>query len=184
MHVLSASRARGEAEENNSQPVMYKWLRVLQMPLTSGRIWRNVILSCAAISFNWLHVFGTAERSQMHQRVRQHLHARVPLLDAFNPYKQPLAHIFPRQRPLDPSSYCVDGGVEPPLAPALGALTVAGMLLDVGDDAGVENAHAIRSPAHGHTQHATATERPKLAHQSATPRHAWGTPPRRRPLCP
>jgi hypothetical protein len=28
-----------------------KWLRVLPMPLTSCRIWRNVLLSCTAISF-------------------------------------------------------------------------------------------------------------------------------------
>src|SRR5207245_9444240 len=85
MHVLSASRARGEAEENNAQPVRAKGLRVLHMPLTSCRIWSNVMLSCAAISCDWLRVFSTAERAQMHQRVRQHLHASVPLMDAFNP---------------------------------------------------------------------------------------------------
>src|SRR5436190_15161324 len=29
----------------------FKWLRVLQIPLTSCRIWRNLILQYAAISF-------------------------------------------------------------------------------------------------------------------------------------
>jgi hypothetical protein len=32
---------------------------------------------------NWLQVLGTAERSQVDQRVRHQLHAIVPLLDAF-----------------------------------------------------------------------------------------------------
>jgi hypothetical protein len=31
--------------------IIYKWLRVLQIPLTSCRIWRNLILQHAAISF-------------------------------------------------------------------------------------------------------------------------------------
>jgi hypothetical protein len=32
---------------------------------------------------NWLPVLGAAERSQIHQHVRQQLHAIVSLLDAF-----------------------------------------------------------------------------------------------------
>ena len=32
---------------------------------------------------NWLRVLGTAERSQVDQRIRQQLHAIVSLLDAF-----------------------------------------------------------------------------------------------------
>jgi hypothetical protein len=45
--------------------------------------------SCSAsqnepfFAMNWLQVLGTAERSQMHQRVRHQRHAIVPLLDAF-----------------------------------------------------------------------------------------------------
>jgi hypothetical protein len=31
--------------------ILIKWLRVLQIPLTSCRIWRNLILPGAAISF-------------------------------------------------------------------------------------------------------------------------------------
>ena|SRR2546422_9695167 len=37
----------------------------------------------------------------------------------------------------------MDSGVEEPLAPALGALAVAGILGDVGDQAGIENALPI-----------------------------------------
>ena len=33
--------------------------------------------------FNWLRVLGTAELTQIDQRVRHQLHAIVPLLDAF-----------------------------------------------------------------------------------------------------
>ena len=34
-------------------------------------------------AYNWLQVSGTAERSQVDQRVGQQLHAIMPLLDAF-----------------------------------------------------------------------------------------------------
>src|SRR6266446_9020899 len=37
----------------------------------------------------------------------------------------------------------MDSGIEEACAPPLGSLTVAGMLLDVGDQAGIENALAI-----------------------------------------
>ena len=43
----------------------------------------------AGIAINWLQVLGTTERSQIHQRVRQQLHAIVPLLDAFKAEQQP-----------------------------------------------------------------------------------------------
>ena len=54
------------------------------------------------LSNNWLQVSGTAERSQLDQRVRHQLHAIVPLLDAFKTEQQPLELIFPRKGPLDP----------------------------------------------------------------------------------
>ena len=41
-------------------------------------------------NLNWLQVSGTAERSQVDQRVRHQLHAIVPLLDAFKTEQQPL----------------------------------------------------------------------------------------------
>ena len=37
----------------------------------------------------------------------------------------------------------MDGGIEEPLASSLGALAVAGILCEVGDQAGIENALAI-----------------------------------------
>jgi hypothetical protein len=49
----------------------------------------------------WLQVLGTAECSQVDQGVRHHLHALVPLLDAFKAEQHPLECVFPRKRPLD-----------------------------------------------------------------------------------
>src|SRR5712691_1687163 len=43
-------------------------------------------------SFKWLRVLGTAELTQIDQRVRQQLQAIVPLLDAFKSEQQSLAH--------------------------------------------------------------------------------------------
>ena len=67
----------------------------------------------------------------------------MPLLDAFKSEQQPLEFVLPRKGPLDTRSQSVDGGVEEPLAPALGALTIARILRDVGDQARIENALAI-----------------------------------------
>src|SRR5262249_55539190 len=50
---------------------------------------------------NWLRVLGTAECSQVDQRIRHQLHAIVPLLDALKSEQQPLELVFPRKRPLD-----------------------------------------------------------------------------------
>jgi hypothetical protein len=76
-----------------------------------------------------LQVSGTAERSQIDQRVRHQLHAIVPLLDTFKSEQQTLELVFPRKRSLDTHPQRMDRGVEQPLAPALGALAVAGILL-------------------------------------------------------
>ena len=70
---------------------------------------------------NWLRVLDTAERSQVDQRVRHQLHAIVPLLDTFKTEQQPLELVFPRKGPFDTHPQRMDGGVEQPLAPALGA---------------------------------------------------------------
>jgi hypothetical protein len=51
---------------------------------------------------NWLQVLGTAERSQVDQGLRHHLHAIVPLLDAFKAEQPPLELVLPRKGPLDP----------------------------------------------------------------------------------
>jgi hypothetical protein len=77
-----------------------------------------------------LRVSDTAERSQVDQRIGHQLHAIVPLLDTFKSEQQPLEFIFPCKGPLDTHPQGMDGGVEQPLAPALGALAVAGVLFD------------------------------------------------------
>src|SRR5712691_8233596 len=96
------------------------------------------------ITDNWLRVLDTAERAQVDQRVRQQLHAIVPLLDAFKAEQHPLELVFPRKRPLDPHPQRMDGGVEQPLAPTLGRLAVARILFDVGNQPRVEDRLAIR----------------------------------------
>src|SRR5215468_3302831 len=99
----------------------------------------------ALFLLNRLRVLDTAERSQVDQRIGHHLHAIVPLLDMFKAEQQPLELIFPRKSPLDTHPQGMDGGVEEPLAPALGALAVAWVLFDVGDHSRIENALTIRS---------------------------------------
>jgi hypothetical protein len=94
-------------------------------------------------SINWLRVLGTAERSQVDQRVRHHLHAIVPLLEAFKAEQHPLELVFPRKRPLDAHASRMDGGVEQPLPPTFGVLAVARILWDVRDHTGIENALPI-----------------------------------------
>src|SRR5207249_5879522 len=86
--------------------------------------------------YNWLRVSDTAERSQVDQRIGHQLHAIVPLLDAFKSEQQPLEFVLPRKGPLDTHPQGMDGGVEEPLAPTLGALAVAGVLFDVADSIG------------------------------------------------
>src|SRR5437870_10400382 len=99
----------------------------------------------ARIPVNWLRVLGTAESSQVDQRVCQQLHPIVSLLDAFKSEQQPLALVFPRKGPFDTHPQRMDGFIEEPLASALGALAVARILFDVGDHPRIENARAIRS---------------------------------------
>ena len=88
---------------------------------------------------NWLRVLDTAERSQVNQRIRHHLHPVVALLNALKPQEEPLELIFPRKGPLDPHPQGMDGGVEAAFASALGGLAVARMLFEVGDQARIEN---------------------------------------------
>jgi hypothetical protein len=82
-----------------------------------------------------LQVLGTAELAQIHQRVRHQLHPVVPLLDAFKTEQQPLKFILPGKGPFDPHPQRMDGGVEEAFASALGSLSVARILFDVGDEA-------------------------------------------------
>ena len=92
---------------------------------------------------NWLRVLDTTERSQVDQRIRHQLHAIVPLLDAFKSEQQPLELIFPGKGPFDTHPQRMNRGVEEPLASALGALAVARILWNVGDQARIEDALPI-----------------------------------------
>src|SRR6266571_4528577 len=92
---------------------------------------------------NWLQVLGTAELAQIDQRVRQQLHAIVPLLDALEPQEEPLELIFPGKGPFDTHPQRMDRFIEEAFASALRALTVPGILWDVGDQARIEYALPI-----------------------------------------
>ena len=94
-------------------------------------------------SMNWLRVVGATERAQVAQRLCQHLHARVSLLEACTSQPPPLARLFPGQGPFDTHPYRMDGFVEEACAFALGRLSVAGMLGAVGDHAGIAHARAV-----------------------------------------
>ena len=89
---------------------------------------------------NWLQVLGTAELTQINQCVRHQLHAIVSLLDVFKTQQQPLELIFPRKGPFDTHPQRMDGFIEEAFASALGRLSVARILGDVGDQARIENA--------------------------------------------
>jgi len=75
---------------------------------------------------NWLRVLGTPELSQIDQGVRQQFQAKMALLHVFKPKQQPLEFVLPRKGPIDASPQGMDGGIEEPFAPSLGALAVAG----------------------------------------------------------
>ena len=92
---------------------------------------------------NWLRVLGTAELAQIDQRVCQQLHAIMPQLDTFKAEQESLEFIFPGKGALDAHTQRVNGGVEQAFASALRGLAVAGILFDVGNQAGIENAFAI-----------------------------------------
>src|SRR5437667_2481075 len=82
------------------------WVSQVSQMLHAGVIYRHIILTVPAMFrttfyHNWLRVLGTAERSQIDQRIRQQLHAIVPLLYAFKSEQQPLELIFPRKGPLN-----------------------------------------------------------------------------------
>src|SRR5882672_576413 len=67
----------------------------------------------------------------------------MPLLDAFKAEQQPLEFVLPRKGALDPHPQRMDGCVEEAFASAFRGLAVAGILFDIGDQAGIENARAI-----------------------------------------
>jgi hypothetical protein len=95
------------------------------------------------LSTNWLRVLGTAELPHIDQGVCHQFHAKMPLLDVFKPQEEPLEFILPRECPIHTSPQGMDGGIEEPFTPSLGALAVAGMLFDIGDHARIENTLTI-----------------------------------------
>ena len=60
-----------------------------------------------------------------------------------NASQQSFELIFPGKGPFDPHPQRMDSGVEEPLAPTLGALAIARILWDVGNQAHIENALPI-----------------------------------------
>jgi hypothetical protein len=67
----------------------------------------------------------------------------VALLEAFKSKQQARERLFPRQGALDVQASRMKGGVEKPLASALGVLAGAGLLGEVRDQARIENAVAM-----------------------------------------
>jgi hypothetical protein len=62
----------------------------------------------------------------------------MPLLDTFKSEQQPFKLVFPRKGALDAHPQRMDGFVEEAFASALRGLTVAGILFEIGDQAGNE----------------------------------------------
>ena len=104
---------------------------------------RLVVADDHPLILNWLRVLGPAELAQIDQCVCQQLHPIMPPLDTFKSEQQSFELIFPRKGPLDTHPQRMDGGVEQPLPPALGALAVAGILWNIGDQARIEDALPI-----------------------------------------
>ena len=92
---------------------------------------------------NWLRVLGTPELSQIDQGVRQQFHANMSLLQVFKPEQQPLEFVLPRKGSIHTSSQGIDDFIEQTLSPALRVLSIARILCDVGEHAGIENTFAI-----------------------------------------
>src|SRR5262249_14124906 len=88
-----------------------------------------------------------AELTQIDQRVCQQLHPIMPLLDTFKSEQQAFEFIFPREAALNAHPQRMDGFVEEAFPSALRGLAVAGILFDIGDQAGIENAASITAPA-------------------------------------
>src|SRR5437867_12906157 len=95
------------------------------------------------LTINWLQVLGTAERTQIYQRVRHEFHAVVSLLDAFKAEQQPLELVVAGQGPLNAQAYGTHGGGGGALAAAVRRRATTRILLDGRDHAGVESTLAV-----------------------------------------
>jgi hypothetical protein len=109
-------------------------MKVYKVPLRLEPQPEGVVLS-----MNWLRVLGTAELPYIDQGVRHQFHAKMALLQVFETQEEPLEFILPGESPIDTSPQGMASGIEEPL----GALAIAGILWDVRDHAGIENALAI-----------------------------------------
>ena len=67
----------------------------------------------------------------------------MPLLDTFKAEQESLEFILPGKGALDAHPQRMNGSVEQAFASALRGLAVAGILFDVGNQAGIENALPI-----------------------------------------
>jgi hypothetical protein len=92
---------------------------------------------------NWLRVLGTAELPHIDQGVCQQFQAKMPLLNVFKTKKHALEFILPRKCPIDTGSQGMNRFVEQPLSSPLRVLSIARILLDIGDHARIENALTV-----------------------------------------
>ena len=67
----------------------------------------------------------------------------MSLLQVFKPEQQPLEFVLPRKGSIHTSSQGIDDFIEQTLSPALRVLSIARILCDVGEHAGIENTFAI-----------------------------------------
>jgi hypothetical protein len=67
----------------------------------------------------------------------------MSLLHVFKTQEQPLELILPRKGPINTGSQYMDGGIEQTLSSSFRVLSIARILFDVGDHAGIEDALAI-----------------------------------------
>jgi hypothetical protein len=67
----------------------------------------------------------------------------MSLLNALKTKEEPFEFILPRKGSVDASPQRMEGCIEEPFAPSLGAFAVAGILFDVRDHSSIENALAI-----------------------------------------
>jgi hypothetical protein len=65
------------------------------------RLWMEDPLECIFLCLNWLRVSGTAELTQIDQRVCQQLHPIVPPLDTFKAEQQSFEFVLPGKGPFD-----------------------------------------------------------------------------------
>src|SRR5215470_11071048 len=125
-----------------SQIIVLLWALFILLAVHTVELW-YIGERLREQSINWLRVLGTTELAQIDQRVCQQLHAIMPQLDTFKTEQESLEFILPGKGALDAHPQRMNGGVEQAFASALRGLAVTGILFDVGNHAGIENALPI-----------------------------------------